>query len=154
VQPGDGGVWLEGEEAARVAQVALLVPVVLGNVDITVLEPLAETAACCHELRERIADAAAGTSPGVPEDLAAELAKLETQLIGHAIALVSGSGGLASVLRTGLLGRPLAGQCLPLDMGDTSRIPPRRRGKGPALRLPWRLRPARRGVRTASPRAP
>lgn len=125
VQPGDGGVWLEGEEAARVAQDALLVPVVLGNVDITVLESLAETAARCHRLRERIADGASSDVPAdLPADLAAELAKLETQLIGHAIALVSGSGGLASVLRTGLLGRPLAGPSLPLDMGDTSRIPP------------------------------
>jgi hypothetical protein len=137
VQPGDGAAWLDGDDAARVAQDALLVPVVLGNVDITVLEPMTDTAARYYQLRQQAAEGADadeadgptaetgnGASASVPADLAAELADLERQLVGHAIALVSGPGGLASVLRTTLAGQALAGVSLPLDLGDTSRIPP------------------------------
>jgi hypothetical protein len=130
VQPGDGGAWLDGDEAARVAADAMIVPVVLGTVDITILDDLTATAARCNQLQQELAAADSETTAGsetaaAPQaDLAAELEKLRTQLIGHAIALVSGPGGLASVLRTGLLGRPLAGRSLPLDLGDTDRIPP------------------------------
>jgi hypothetical protein len=48
---------------------------------------------------------------------------LQRAVIGAAIDLVSGPGGLASVLRTGLLGARLAGPSLPLDVGHADTVP-------------------------------
>jgi hypothetical protein len=50
-------------------------------------------------------------------------AALEQAIIGQAVALVSGPGGLASFLRRGLLGARLAGPSLPLDVGVSKDIP-------------------------------
>jgi len=44
-------------------------------------------------------------------------------IIGKAADLVSGPGGLASFLRTRLLGARLAGPSLPLDVGHSAQIP-------------------------------
>ena len=44
-------------------------------------------------------------------------------IIGRAVDLVSGPGGLASFLRTRLLGARLAGPSLPLDVGHSAEIP-------------------------------
>jgi hypothetical protein len=43
--------------------------------------------------------------------------------VGKAVDLVSGPGGLASFLRTRLLGPRLAGPSLPLDVGHSAEIP-------------------------------
>ena len=51
-------------------------------------------------------------------------AMLQRAIIGAAVDLVSGPGGLASVLRTGLLGARLAGPSLPLDVGCSETVPP------------------------------
>jgi hypothetical protein len=48
---------------------------------------------------------------------------LEKAIIGKAIDLLSGPGGLASFLRTGLLEPRLAGPSLPLDIGTSRDIP-------------------------------
>jgi hypothetical protein len=48
---------------------------------------------------------------------------LEQAIIGQAVALVSGPGGLASFLRRELLGARLAGPSLPLDVGVSKDIP-------------------------------
>ncbi len=48
---------------------------------------------------------------------------LERQIIGRAVDLVSGPGGLASFLRRQLLGARLAGPSLPLDIGYSATIP-------------------------------
>ena len=48
---------------------------------------------------------------------------LRQAIIGRAVDLVSGPGGLASLLRTGLLGARLAGPSLPLDVGHSAEIP-------------------------------
>jgi hypothetical protein len=48
---------------------------------------------------------------------------LERLIIGRAVALVSGPGGLASVLRREQLGARLAGPSLPLDVGYSDDIP-------------------------------
>ncbi|MGH3225977.1 MAG: HNH endonuclease signature motif containing protein, partial [Streptosporangiaceae bacterium] len=50
-------------------------------------------------------------------------AMLQRAVIGAAVDLVSGPGGLASVLRTGLLGARLAGPSLPLDVGYAETVP-------------------------------
>jgi hypothetical protein len=48
---------------------------------------------------------------------------LRNAIIGKAVDLVSGPGGLASFLRTRLLGARLAGPSLPLDVGRSAEIP-------------------------------
>ncbi len=49
---------------------------------------------------------------------------VEQAIVGKAVDLVSGPGGLASFLRTRELGAPLAGPSLPLDIGFSPTIPP------------------------------
>ncbi|HLK75347.1 MAG TPA: DUF222 domain-containing protein, partial [Streptosporangiaceae bacterium] len=51
------------------------------------------------------------------------LADLEQQILGTILQVVSGPGGAASFLRRNLLGKPLAGPSLPLDVGQTDDIP-------------------------------
>ena len=48
---------------------------------------------------------------------------LEQMIIEKAVDLVSGPGGLASFLRTRLLGARLAGPSMPLDVGHSAEIP-------------------------------
>jgi Domain of unknown function (DUF222) len=49
---------------------------------------------------------------------------LAQAIIGQAVTLLSGPGGLASCLRTSQLGGRLAGPSLPLDIGRSRAIPP------------------------------
>jgi Domain of unknown function (DUF222) len=51
------------------------------------------------------------------------LAELEHQILAKILDVVSGPGGAASFLRRNLLGKPLAGPSLPLDVGRTDDIP-------------------------------
>ena len=51
------------------------------------------------------------------------LAAMEQQILGKILQVVSGPGGAASFLRRHLLGKPLAGPSLPLDVGQTDDIP-------------------------------
>ncbi len=51
------------------------------------------------------------------------LAEMEHQILGKILQVVSGPGGAASFLRRHLLGKPLAGPSLPLDVGQTDEIP-------------------------------
>jgi hypothetical protein len=51
------------------------------------------------------------------------LAEMEHQILGKILQVVSGPGGAASFLRRQLLGKPLAGPSLPLDVGQTDDIP-------------------------------
>jgi hypothetical protein len=74
---------------------------------------------------EQPADPPAGTlhpaGPRPPAPQALEM--LRQAIIRKAVDLVSGPGGLASFLRTGLLGARLAGPSLPLDVGHSADIP-------------------------------
>ena len=66
----------------------------------------------------------AAPPPGPPAGLTGHArAMLQRAIIGAAVDLVSGPGGLASVLRTGLLGARLAGPSLPLDVGVAESVP-------------------------------
>jgi hypothetical protein len=67
----------------------------------------------------------AGQHPGTPGGPLTEHARamLQRAIIGAAIDLVSGPGGLASALRTGQLGARLAGPSLPLDVGYSDTVP-------------------------------
>jgi len=51
------------------------------------------------------------------------LADMEHQILGKILQVVSGPGGAASFLRRHLLGKPLAGPSLPLDVGQTDDVP-------------------------------
>ena len=61
------------------------------------------------------------SGPRPPTAQALEM--LRHAIIGKAVDLVSGPGGLASFLRTRLLGARLAGPSLPLDVGRSAEIP-------------------------------
>ncbi len=139
---GDGGAWLNGDAARGACCDALTVPVVTGQVNPAVLDRLV---ALCVELAGHrrcqpagLGDPARGTTAsdtGGPGSAApdaatgglltghARRAMLQRAVIGAAIDLVSGPGGLASVLRTGLLGARLAGPSLPLDVGYAETVP-------------------------------
>jgi len=136
VTPGDGGAWLEGDAARAVACDAMIVPVVLGDIDPGAIEQLIT---CCveydrirHHAHGRAAadddtDAGGSADPhdaGHAAGTAAEvLAMLEHQILATVIQIVSGPGGVASFLRRHLLGKGLNGPSLPLDVGQTDDIP-------------------------------
>ena len=67
------------------------------------------------------ADAADGVGTGGSR--AEVLAMLEHQILAAVLQVVSGPGGVASFLRTNLLGRGLNGPSLPLDVGQAGQIP-------------------------------
>ena len=130
---GDGGAWLNGNAARGAACDALTVPLVTGTVNPAVLDRLL---GLCLELAghgHRRCQPAAPLGPARDGSAAPESgtdglteharAMLQRAAIGAAIDLVSGPGGLASVLRTGLLGARLAGPSLPLDVGYAETVP-------------------------------
>ena len=137
VGAGDGGAWLDGAAARGVSCDAMVVPVVTGEVDPGVLDDLVRlcvTLAGHHGpggcAGQDAADDPAGQGEsghaccgGTPPLTAHAREMLERQLIGRAIDLVSGPGGLASFLRRQQLGARLAGPSLPLDIGYSETIP-------------------------------
>src|SRR5580704_15285783 len=149
VSAGDGGAWLEGDAAREITVDAMIVPVVLGDVDPGAVEDLIDLCVRFHQLRTQPApEPGPAPAPGperepvpaagpVPAGLAGPatrhaeitaaaadaLAELEHQILAKILQVVSGPGGAASVLRRHLLGKPLAGPSLPLDVGQTDDIP-------------------------------
>jgi hypothetical protein len=127
---GDGGAWLDGDAAEAIACDAAMAPIVTGDINGAALEDLVRL---CVELdRHRHAgdpgadagtpapDTGAGTAaPGTGPGWEA----LEQAIIGTAVDLLSGPGGLASFLRRRQLGARLGGPSLPLDIGYSETIP-------------------------------
>ena len=107
----EGGAWLEGDAAEAIACDAAMAPVVTGDVNIDALEDLVRL---CVELDAQRRDGARD----------AAWAALEQAVIGSAVDLLSGPGGLASFLRRRQLGARLGGPSLPLDIGYSETIPP------------------------------
>ena len=107
------GAWLDGDAAAAVACDAAMAPVVTGdvNVDAVALVRL------CVELGKL--RRGGGSRPGTT----AAWAAVEQAVIGKAVDLVSGPGGLASFLRRRQLGARLGGPSLPLDIGYAETVP-------------------------------
>ena len=101
----DGGAWLDGDAAEAIACDAAMAPIVTGDVNVAALEDLVRL---CVELDAR-------------RDVAWEA--LEQAIIGKAVDLLSGPGGLASFLRRRQLGARLAGPSLPLDIGYAETVP-------------------------------
>ncbi len=149
---GDGSAWLTGDAARAAACDATLTPVVTGEVNITVLDDLVQLCLqlAGHGWHRASQDphpapssatedgpgsdtpsaqdphgaaAPAGPPTGLEHLSAMSRAALERAIIGKAIDLLSGPGGLASFLRTKQLGARLAGPSLPLDIGISSTIP-------------------------------
>ena len=147
----DGAAWLNGTSAGAVACDATIIPVVTGQVDPAALDDLvglclqfaghgphcgspqhpepaaqpgptaAQPGAAAPAGGPDPAGDAARVGPRSPTPQALEM--LRHAIIGKAVDLVSGPGGLASFLRTRQLGARLAGPSLPLDVGRSAEIP-------------------------------
>ena len=139
VAAGDGGAWLEGDDARTIARDAMIIPVVTGDIDPGAVDRLIGLCVQYDRIRGHAANSteAGGGSPD-PQDgadaqgteqaagadrAAVVLAMLEQQILAAVIAVVSGPGGVASFLRSNLLGRGLNGPSLPLDVGQADQIP-------------------------------
>jgi Domain of unknown function (DUF222) len=145
VATGDGGAWLDGQDARAVVRDAMVIPVVTGDLDPGAVDQLIGLCVQYDRIRGHAGgtDAEAGgthdASGGVPDGAGAPdgtdatgdaggsaagvLALLEQQILAAVIAVVSGPGGVASFLRSNLLGRGLNGPSLPLDVGQSDQIP-------------------------------
>ncbi len=101
---------------------ATIIPVVTGRVDYDLLDRLTAQLTGSTPWSARPAyDPAAGGSPGqgTGRDQVRDL------ILANAIALLSGPGQIASLLRTGILPPPAAAISLPLDVGTgTDTVPP------------------------------
>jgi hypothetical protein len=134
----DGAAWLNGKPARAMACDATIIPVVTGQIDPGALDDLVSL--CLryaghgpHCAATPDPDPEAARRAGQPEDPPAAddlrpptdraLEMLRHAIIGKAVDLVSGPGGLASFLRTRLLGARLSGPSLPLDVGHSADIP-------------------------------
>ena len=107
---GSDGAWLDGDAAEAIACDAAMAPVVTGDINVDALEDLVRL---CVELDARRRD---GTRD-------AAWAALEQAVIGKAVDLLSGPGGLASFLRRRELGVRLGGPSLPLGIGYAETVP-------------------------------
>jgi Domain of unknown function (DUF222) len=122
----DGGAWLDGDAAEAIACDAAMAPIVTGDVNTAALEDLVRLCTELGELRHAGAGADAGPDgqPGVPvPDTGSAREALERAIIGAAVDLLSGPGGLASFVRRRQLGARLGGPSLPLDIGYSETIP-------------------------------
>ena len=117
----------DGGAAEAIACDAAMAPVVTGDVNAAALEDLVRL---CVELDwhrradDRDADAGTGGAPGAPgPGTGRAWEALERAIIGKAVDLLSGPGGLAGFLRRPQLGARLGGPSLPLDIGYSETIP-------------------------------
>ena len=108
------GAWLDGDAAGAIACDAAMTPIVTGDVNIDALEDLVRLCVELDKLRQ-------GGDPR--PDTTAAWAAAEQAVIGKAVDLLSGPGGLASFLRRRQLGVRLAGPSLPLDIGYSETVP-------------------------------
>jgi hypothetical protein len=110
----DGAAWLDGESAGAFTCDASTTPVVTGDVNLGALEDLIRL---CTELGQIHHDHGGQDDPARAKDA------LTQAIIGKAVDLLSGPGGLASFLRRRQLGARLGGPSLPLDVGVSRDIP-------------------------------
>ena len=131
---GVGGAWLDGDAAEAVACDAAMVPFVTGDVNPGALDDLVRLCVQLDRLRHNPRGNAGDVGPGsdntddtglaVPApDTARAWEALERAVIGKAVDLLSGPGGLASFLRRRQLGARLGGPSLPLDIGFSQSVP-------------------------------
>jgi hypothetical protein len=128
---GGDGAWLDGDAAAAIACDAMVVPVVTGQVNPAAFADLVRLSAELDKIYRRGASGDDGDGPGHGDDVDGMAGvgtlisreALEQAVIGKAVDLLSGPGGLASFVRQRQLGGQLAGLSLPLDLGVTKTIP-------------------------------
>jgi len=121
---GDGGAWLDGDAAEAITCDAAMAPVVTGDVNPGALEDLVRLCTELGRLRHGGDGADADGEPGTPgPDTGPAREALEQAIIGAAVDLLSGPGGLASFLRRRQLGTRLGGPSLPLDIGYSESVP-------------------------------
>ena len=136
---GSEGAWLDGDVAGAITCDAAMAPFVTGEVNVDALDEMVrlcveidnQRRAAAHHAQGSGDDAASddgtdGSDRGGPEarpDTARAWAALERAVVGKAVDLLSGPGGLASFLRRRQLGARLAGPSLPLDVGYSATIP-------------------------------
>ena len=149
-RPGEDG-YLAGKDAETAACDAMIVPVVTGHADLTVVDKMVELALSAigggrarHGGGSGLGDTGgrggSGDGPGSDSrgsnhdggsaarvrstELSAEAwAALRYAMARLAVDLVSGPAGLAATLRTGLLEAPWNTPSLPLDIGYSDSIP-------------------------------
>jgi uncharacterized protein DUF222/HNH endonuclease len=119
VAGGDGAAWLEGDAAQGFACDASVTPIVTGEVNPGALEDLVRL--CVERAGYGPGRGADGADPKPQTERGREA--LEKAIIGKAIDLLSGPGGLASFLRRRQLGSRLGGPSLPLDVGFSEDVP-------------------------------
>jgi hypothetical protein len=136
---GHQGLWLEGEDAQAIACDASVTPVVVGDVNPGAFEDLVRLCVQLDKLRHGTGgslsgndgndgnggNGADGSLQDVPAALGGDRSRqaLEQAIIGQAVELLSGPGGLASFLRRKLLESRLTGPSLPLDIGYSDTVP-------------------------------
>ena len=127
---GHQGVWVDGAAAEGIACDAAVTPVVTGDLNADAFEDLVRL--CVH--LDRLRHGASQEQPAeVPAGFAGKMSRraVEQAIIGKAVELLSGPGGVASFLRRQQLGGPLggplggrlAGPSLPLDIGYAATVP-------------------------------
>ena len=107
---------------------AAMAPIVTGDVNPAALEDLVRLCVQLDRLRprrtgRRPAPAATAARARPAPDTTRAWEALEQAIIGKAVDLLSGPGGLASFLRRRQLGARLGGPSLPLDIGYSETIP-------------------------------
>jgi uncharacterized protein DUF222 len=134
---GHQGLWLDGDAAEAMACDASVAPVVVGNVNPGAFDDLIRLCVQLDRLRHGAPrheetmdgtgsrDGARDGGPEVPVAFGGGRSReaLEQAVIGKAVNLLSGPGGLASFLRRKLLGVRLGGASLPLDIGYSETVP-------------------------------
>jgi hypothetical protein len=130
---GTEGAWLDGDAAGAITCDAAMAPIVVGDVNVDALDELVRL--CVQLDRHRrgpgtdttSADDGASSRDGSEQAAGAATSlgreALERAIVGSAVDLLSGPGGLASFLRRRQLGARLAGPSLPLDIGYSATIP-------------------------------
>ena len=103
---------------------AAMTPIVTGEVNPAALEDLVRLCVELDRLRHHRGTGSGDGGQGAPApDTTPAWEALEQAIIGKAVDLLSGPGGLASFLRRRQLGARLGGPSLPLDIGYSETIP-------------------------------
>jgi Domain of unknown function (DUF222) len=122
--------YLAGKDAEAAACDATLIPVVTGHVDWAAADKMTQLWIDAHGL-DRAAGAngdcgctCGGCTCQPPAPMTDEArARLRRTLLGMAVDTLSGPAGLASYLRSRMLGAPFATASLPLDIGYADTVP-------------------------------
>ena len=121
---GDGGAWLDGDAARAAACDASVAPVVTADINPAVLDDLVRLCVELDRLHHHDGADDGSEQATSTSDTARAWEALEQAIIGKAVDLLSGPGGLASFLRRRQLGARLGGPSLPLDIGYAETVPP------------------------------